>query len=161
MSGILQVETKHCNGCKETKNLLDFSTNKEASDGRQSWCKACAAARTRKWYEARKASGSLPKRDRWTEADRDRAYKRKYGITLHAARQHLEGQGHRCAICLDPVSLEVRQAGKAGGKAVIDHCQTTGEYRGILCHHCNHGLGQFKDNAEALRRAIDYLSRAG
>lgn len=39
----------------------------------------------------------------------------------------------------------------------LDHCHTTGEIRGILCHNCNLGLGHFKDSVVFLEAAIDYL----
>lgn len=39
----------------------------------------------------------------------------------------------------------------------LDHCHTTGDIRGLLCHNCNIGLGCFKDNIIFLEAAIDYL----
>lgn len=39
----------------------------------------------------------------------------------------------------------------------VDHDHSTGEYRGILCHQCNTGLGLFKDSESALKKAIKYL----
>lgn len=39
----------------------------------------------------------------------------------------------------------------------IDHNHQTGKVRGLLCHHCNVGLGHFKDNIELLNSALDYL----
>lgn len=41
----------------------------------------------------------------------------------------------------------------------IDHSHETGKIRGILCHACNVGLGNFKDNINNLEKAIDYLKR--
>ena len=42
---------------------------------------------------------------------------------------------------------------------VADHDHATGAPRDFLCRSCNAGLGMFKDNPEALRRAADYLEK--
>jgi hypothetical protein len=34
---------------------------------------------------------------------------------------------------------------------------STGMVRGLLCRKCNSGVGQFDDNIELLRKAIEYL----
>lgn len=34
---------------------------------------------------------------------------------------------------------------------------SSGKIRGMLCNLCNQGLGHFKDNIEAIERAIKYL----
>ena len=38
---------------------------------------------------------------------------------------------------------------------------STGKFRGMLCHHCNRGLGNFKDNIQNLENAILYLKNKG
>ena len=43
----------------------------------------------------------------------------------------------------------------------LDHCPSTGKFRGWLCHNCNLGIGRLGDSAAALKRALAYLSRAG
>lgn len=75
--------------------------------------------------------------------------KKSYGITLEEYDKLLESQGGGCAIC--------------GGKderfkfLPVDHCHKTKKVRGLLCQHCNRGLGYFRDSPELLRAAIAYL----
>lgn len=77
----------------------------------------------------------------------------RFGLTLDSFKELLENQKGRCAICGDaPV--------KGGRRFSIDHDHKTLEIRGILCHRCNVGLGQFRENAELLLRATNYLKCA-
>jgi Recombination endonuclease VII len=78
--------------------------------------------------------------------------KSKYGITLAQYEQMLEDQHHACACC---GTTEIPPKGYWH----IDHCHVSGKVRGILCHHCNLGLGHFRDNCATLRTAIAYLEK--
>ena len=42
---------------------------------------------------------------------------------------------------------------------VVDHNHKTNVVRGILCNHCNRGIGHFLDNESLLKSAIKYLIR--
>ena len=42
---------------------------------------------------------------------------------------------------------------------VVDHNHTTNVVRGIICNHCNRGLGHFLDNPILLKSAINYLNK--
>lgn len=58
------------------------------------------------------------------------------------------GHPGACDICGDTES-----------KLQLDHCHTTGKYRGLLCRACNLALGHFKDDVDLMRKAIDYIER--
>lgn len=42
-------------------------------------------------------------------------------------------------------------------KLVVDHCHKTNVVRGVLCNHCNRGLGHFRDDPMVLEFAKMYL----
>ena len=50
-----------------------------------------------------------------------------------------------CVICGDDADL------------VVDHDHVTGKIRGMLCNHCNRGLGHFRDDPMLLEFAAQYL----
>ena len=85
----------------------------------------------------------------------DRHYRRSYGMSLSQVEELLASQNGACALCLrDLPSLRA-----FGRQASVDHCHATGRVRGVLCRGCNLGLGNFREDPEALLRAIEYLRR--
>jgi hypothetical protein len=84
--------------------------------------------------------------------DRNQKYNIDFGDTLAK-------QGGKCLIC-----KTTSPEGYGDGWAVDhDHACCAGKgscgdcVRGILCGHCNKGLGHFKDNLEFLEQAQHYL----
>lgn len=76
--------------------------------------------------------------------------KRTYGLSGKDYKEMLDKCDSKCMICGDELVFN-----KKGTH--IDHDHKTGEVRGILCNHCNRGLGGFRDNIENLQAAISYL----
>ena len=66
---------------------------------------------------------------------------------------------YKCPIC----DRDIEEIGKYKQPRlqnwVLDHCHETGTFRGWLCHHCNVGLGGFKDSLTRLKKAVEYMTR--
>jgi len=41
----------------------------------------------------------------------------------------------------------------------LDHDHDSETFRGWLCHHCNLGIGMFKNDPGVMQQAVDYLMR--
>lgn len=75
-----------------------------------------------------------------------------HGITLDEYDEMVLAQNNTCAICSNP-------PGGRWKKLYIDHCHQTGRIRGLLCHNCNLGLGNFRDSPKSLIKASEYIQR--
>jgi len=127
-------QTKRCSGCNKFKNKLDFYISQWRHGA---WCKAC--------YRLNYAN----RRDkvRWQRILRG------YGLSQEAYTSMLDAQGGVCAICKQPERAERFKF------LAVDHDHRTNAIRGLLCHRCNAGLGNFYDTVELIREAVDYLER--
>ena len=77
----------------------------------------------------------------------------EYGLSHEDWLKIWESQDGKCLIC-----------GKKFNKppdAYVDHNHETNKVRGLLCKHCNWGLGSFKDNPRYLILAAEYLLKEG
>ncbi len=82
--------------------------------------------------------------------------KRKFKISFNQYKHMMEEQNNLCAICNEPEKSICYQSKKTFFLSV-DHCHKTGKIRKLLCNKCNVGLGSFKDDANILLSAIEYL----
>jgi hypothetical protein len=139
--------SKVCSGCKGTKELTEFWKRSSRKHGYVSRCKDCG----------NKAQSILQKTEVVRLQNRKDKLWRNFGLTLEGYEKLFEGQERVCAICKEP---EKTFSNNGFPKHLaVDHCHTTGKVRGLLCHHCNAGIGNLKDNIELLKEAITYLSR--
>ena len=84
-------------------------------------------------------------------SERNRRYQlKKYGMTIESWDAMFAAQDGRCALC---------RSNEPGRHWTVDHDHTSGAVRGILCWHCNVGLGHFRDDAATLIAAADYVMR--
>jgi hypothetical protein len=131
---------KACTDCRQFFDASNFHPEPRNKDGLNGACRKCRNKKAIKWQRLN------PK------AKRNTHLKSKFGITVEQFDSMLAAQNYCCAICMstDP---------KGRGTFHVDHCHTTGQIRGLLCHDCNTGIGKFKDSPDALKKAVDYLER--
>ena len=126
--------TKYCPKCKTKKKVELFNVDRQRSDGRCGYCKACRVA-----YRASLGSN-----------DYSRAWhlKKKYGLTPEQVEAMRVAQKRRCAACNNERSL------------VVDHDHATGKVRGLLCSRCNRALGFLSDDPKKILALHAYVLRS-
>ena len=125
---------KICKKCNEPKGLFDFSAHPTTKDRLQTYCKPCAKLAFREY----------------TQRNPGRNRRQKYGLHQDDYEALLRKQDHQCAIC-DTTMVRPN----------VDHDHKTKAVRGLLCRHCNLGLGHFFDNRQLLSKAAQYLAFHG
>ena len=103
----------------------------------------------------RLANNAHKQRDQQEYPDKYREgnLKKNYGISLAEYEQILAAQGGRCKICGSNGS-----GSKKGKNLFVDHCHSTKQIRGLLCHGCNAAIGLMKEDTLRLHQAIEYLN---
>jgi hypothetical protein len=105
-------------------------------------------------YYLKNREAQIASHRKWNKENKhiqkDRDLRKKFNIGLEDYKKMLEEHKGVCAIC----------GGKGNGiNLSVDHNHVTKKIRGLLCCHCNFGIGYFKDNPELLRKAVDYLNK--
>jgi hypothetical protein len=159
-----------CIKCQKEKPETEFNKGTgRHGNGRRSTCKACCKTQMKAYYakhgdkmRQQATEHYRNNRERHLETQREWVSKngrrvkdlhlqRKYGIDIEQYEKLLEQQNGKCAICgRDEQSTRYK-------KLAVDHCHDTGEIRGLLCSHCNRGIGLLGDNPDTLESAITYL----
>jgi hypothetical protein len=134
---------RKCAKCKEEKNTLDFHKNKSDKSGFHHYCKKCNSEQKKYGYI---------NNPNYKLTSKKGFYKHIYNTTIEEVDLALKRQEYKCSICKNEIDL-------LNKTAVIDHNHTTGNFRSLLCYRCNTGLGQFKENIEYLKSAINYIEK--
>jgi hypothetical protein len=177
------MQTKNCTKCREERPLLEFRKQKDGKHGVTSHCKICdkkyyqenkesiklksknycleypekKKESDRKYYQSHKEQSRISRkkwRDEHKEENKNRNLQLNYGITLEEYRKLFQEQNGVCAICGKLELIKWKSLS-------VDHNHSTNKVRGLLCNHCNTGLGKFKDNIITLEKAIEYLKLKG
>lgn len=131
------MNSKSCTRCKVIKvaDLINFPPHNKKKDGLDSWCRKCRAT-----YRSEICRGKF--RGQLSD-DEVRKLKKQ----------------EKCDICGGNEIAGSRNNIHVGKvyALVMDHNHKSGKFRGMLCNHCNRGLGNFKDNINTLQAAIEYL----
>lgn len=154
--GVQPIRMKTCAKCELVKPVDDFCRRKKEADGLNYQCRTCGNAESIAYYY-KKHEKSIATRRRYYHANKDvhrrHSLKRRYGLDLETYNTMFEEQRGCCAICSTHQS-------DFNYSLVVDHDHKTKEIRGLLCHHCNRGIGLLRDDPVILDRARAYLGRA-
>ena len=164
----------YCKRCKKTRR---HHRNKNGKGGLRSICVMCDKAYSKAYYTktrnkrrseykkyyALNKEKIKPRHKAYREKHKEkyRQYykenysrwqnyhlKRNYGISIAVYDSMALSQQHVCAIC------------KHKDKLQVDHDHNTGKVRGLLCGHCNKGLGLFRNSMRYLLDAAEYISKS-
>jgi hypothetical protein len=145
-AGGLDMEKQICCVCKQEKDKGLFYVDKTRKTGIRPLCKECHSQKSKDRY--------FNKGGKEKQKVRAQRYNlKKYGLSVEQYSKMVEDQQGLCKICRKNESHRT----STRFNLFVDHDHTTGKVRGLLCHHCNVGLGHFEDNRELLERAIRYL----
>lgn len=146
---IFDINThKKCPRCKEIKELINFKKSKTI--GYNCNCHPCHKIIRREY----KQRPNVKERERKIFI---KGYlRRAYGITYEQYQYMFLKQNGKCAICKKETEFNDYRSSKRINLGV-DHCHETGKVRGLLCVHCNFGIGAFKDDIKLMSKAIKYI----
>ncbi len=136
---------KTCNKCNQTLPHTSFHKKAGAADGYKNQCKDCVRSDHKARY--------LNNREERLRKQRlsQRLYTaKKFGLTPDCLAKLYEVSNGCCEIC----GITEEDHGKY---LAIDHCHKTGEVRGLLCMQCNTALGNFNDDLDRIKKAMEYL----
>lgn len=147
-----------CPACGQVKTE-DMYHKSSSKRGVQAHCKQCQKRRHRERRENnpelfRTYNLRAKAKARETGIDKVRLkrwrLKTMYGLEYDEYMAMLQQQNRQCKICNKDLGDNTKHIH-------VDHCHVNGHVRGILCHNCNKGLGNFMDDIDLMLKAVEYL----
>jgi len=96
----------------------------------------------KKWFQKHKG--------KYKESQKNSFLVKNYGISIEQYNELFLKQNGYCKIC-------GRHQSEFKRRLAVDHCHQTKKIRGLLCHHCNQGIGAFFEDISIMKRAMSYL----
>jgi len=104
---------------------------------------------------------------RWREAHPDKVKqfaaeyraRNRHDIRVRNREQNRKVNGLPSPTRPQPAACEC--CGFLAASLHLDHCHTTGKFRGWLCVSCNRGIGLLQDCLSGVSKAVDYLTQYG
>lgn len=137
---------KECIKCKRLFDIEDFFVKKmNGKPYRMASCKKCDRAYQKKTRDLR----LFMKKRRCKEV----------GITLDDFYRILVEQNGRCKLCGKEETIMTNKAYNRKSDLAIDHCHTTGRFRGLLCFRCNVTVGTIEKviSEEKMEAILQYI----
>jgi hypothetical protein len=142
--------------CSNDCKVRYFSAQKPTRQYEIRECEICGELFSTKSYHGKFCSYECQRKsDMFVNGRRKHELEKKYNITEDEYQRMYDSQNGLCLICGKKETASGKTRPK--DKLCVDHDHTTGKIRGLLCSHCNSGLGMFKDDPVLLQKAIDYL----
>jgi hypothetical protein len=155
-----------CGECKYCKKRQDYLANKGDRVPRATaWARNNRErhnASVRSWKERnpdkvrsywKKRNDRLRGTPEQSRIHRTFDLKRHYGITPEWWDAKFKEQKESCGIC------GCTENNANNRRFHVDHCHTSGQNRGLLCHRCNTALERLEDVENWLSKAQAYLDR--
>lgn len=148
-------QPRACRRCKrglpaDQFRLRKVSDRKVGGYRRESICLDCSRADAVRRARARAEAGHP-----WTNPVYQLRHcaRKLWHVDPEQLVEFVEGHDGFCEIC----GRTADEATQSGKRLAVDHSDAG--VRGLLCHHCNAGLGHFRDRPELFLRAIEYLAK--
>jgi hypothetical protein len=115
-------------------------------------CRKCSTDRSRAWCLANpeKVAASYARNAAKTAAREEARKATRKGLDPALVAAYRDAHSGLCDIC-------GKEPSGRRPWLYVDHDHATGAFRGLLCGHCNLGLGHFFDDVELMRSAISFL----
>lgn len=141
------MELFKCSKCGQEKEKSLFYKDKSRKNGIRPQCSECFVKKNLEYYHT---GGGKEKQ----KVRAQRHNLKKYNLSVEEYDEMFDKQEGKCLIC----SSSTTHRTNTRQNLFVDHDHKTNKVRGLLCHHCNVGLGHFQDSVELLEKAIGYLN---